>query len=96
MFAAVAAVATVATAAFTSAPSPIAITPTTAPAASIDDTAETEHQRQLDLLCERVRDETLEYHLTHRPKNTAKNYIPKQREWYASSLPFLLNCILFG
>ena len=96
MFAAVAAVATVATAAFMPAPSPIAITPTTVPAASIDDTAEAEHQRQLDLLCERVRDETLEYHLTHWPKNTAKNYIPKQREWHVSSFPFLLNCILFG
>jgi hypothetical protein len=24
---------------------------------------------------------TLEYHRTHRPPNTARNYAPKQREW---------------
>jgi hypothetical protein len=31
-------------------------------------------------------DEVLEYHRTHRPKNTSKNYVPKQREWKASIL----------
>jgi hypothetical protein len=30
-----------------------------------------------------ARDETLEYHRTHRPANTARNYAPKQREWKA-------------
>ena len=26
-------------------------------------------------------DATLEYHRTHRPLNTARNYAPKQKEW---------------
>jgi len=30
-----------------------------------------------------AREETLEYHRTHRPPNTARNYAPKQREWKA-------------
>jgi hypothetical protein len=30
-------------------------------------------------------DEVLEYYRTHRPKNTAKNYEPKQREWKVST-----------
>jgi hypothetical protein len=28
-------------------------------------------------------DEVLEYHHTHRPKNTSRNYEPKQKEWRA-------------
>ena len=31
--------------------------------------------------------ETLEYHRTHRPPNTARNYGPKQKEWTVSSYP---------
>ena len=37
-----------------------------------------------DLEVQRAIDEVLEYHRTHRPKNTTRNYQPKQREWKAS------------
>ena len=37
--------------------------------------------RELQARIEAARDETLEYHRTHRPANTARNYAPKQREW---------------
>lgn len=40
--------------------------------------------RAEDLEVQRAIDEVLEYHRTHRPKNTAKNYLPKQREWKVS------------
>jgi hypothetical protein len=39
--------------------------------------------QQLQARIEAARDETLEYHRTHRPPNTARNYAPKQREWKA-------------
>lgn len=32
---------------------------------------------------EAARDETLEYHRSHRPPNTTRNYAPKQKEWKA-------------
>jgi len=35
---------------------------------------------ELQARIEAARDETLEYHRTHRPANTARNYAPKQRE----------------
>jgi hypothetical protein len=38
---------------------------------------------ELQARIEAARDETLEYHRTHRPANTARNYAPKQREWRA-------------
>jgi len=37
--------------------------------------------RAEDIAIQQALDEVLEYHRTHRPKNTAKNYEPKQREW---------------
>jgi hypothetical protein len=39
--------------------------------------------QELQACIEAARDETLEYHRTHRPPNTARNYTPKQREWKA-------------
>jgi hypothetical protein len=35
--------------------------------------------------------ETLEYHCTHRPPNTARNYAPKQKEWKVSPTPLDLD-----
>jgi hypothetical protein len=43
-----------------------------------------EGPRAEDLEGQRAVDEVLEYHRTHRPKNTTRNYLPKQREWKAS------------
>ncbi|KAH8768805.1 hypothetical protein BGZ57DRAFT_467903 [Hyaloscypha finlandica] len=36
--------------------------------------------RPEDLAIQEALDEVLEYHRTHRPKNTARNYGPKQKE----------------
>jgi hypothetical protein len=36
--------------------------------------------RPEDLAVQEALDEVLEYHRTHRPKNTARNYGPKQKE----------------
>ena len=41
--------------------------------------------RAEDMAIQEALDEVLEYHRTHRPKNTAKNYEPKQREWKVST-----------
>jgi hypothetical protein len=41
---------------------------------------EPEPDRAKDIAIQRALDEVLEYHRTHWPKNTAKNYEPKQRE----------------
>lgn len=40
--------------------------------------------RAEDIAVQQALDEVLEYHRTHRPKNTAKNYEPKQKEWRVS------------
>jgi hypothetical protein len=37
--------------------------------------------QEIQARIEAARDETLEYHRTHRPPNTVRNYGPKQREW---------------
>ena len=37
--------------------------------------------RELEARIQAARDETLEYHRTHRPANTARSYAPKQEEW---------------
>jgi hypothetical protein len=42
---------------------------------------EPEPDRAEDIAIQQALDEVLEYHRTHRPKNTTKNYEPKQREW---------------
>jgi hypothetical protein len=41
-----------------------------------------------DLAVQEAINVVLEYHRTHRPKNTARNYGPKQKEWKVS--PVLL------
>jgi hypothetical protein len=41
---------------------------------------EPELDRAEDIAIQQALDEVLEYHRTHRPKNTTKNYEPKQRE----------------
>lgn len=43
--------------------------------------------RAEDLAIQQAIDEALEYHRTHRPKNTTKNYEPKQAEWRVSPSP---------
>jgi hypothetical protein len=40
-----------------------------------------EPDRAEDLAIQKAIDEVLEYHLTHRPRNTIRNYEPKQAEW---------------
>ena len=52
---------------------------------------EPEPDRAEDIAIQQALDEVLEYHRTHRPKNTARNYEPKQREWkvsYRLSYPY--------
>ena len=51
---------------------------------------EPEPDRAEDIAIQYALDEVLEYHRTHRPKNTAKNYEPKQREWKVSIWPSYL------
>jgi hypothetical protein len=69
---------------------PVNIMPSapSAPSASIEEKPleALQTQRDEDLAVQRAIDEVLEYHRTHRPKNTTKNYEPKQREWKASIL----------
>jgi hypothetical protein len=47
---------------------------------------EPEPDRAEDIAIQQALDEVLEYHRTHRPKNTTKNYEPKQREWRVSPI----------
>jgi hypothetical protein len=44
-------------------------------------TPESQSPRPEDIAIQRALDEVLEYHRAHRPKNTTKNYEPKQKEW---------------
>jgi hypothetical protein len=44
-------------------------------------TPEIEAPRLEDIAIQRALDEVLEHHRVHRPKNTTKNYEPKQKEW---------------
>jgi hypothetical protein len=41
---------------------------------------EFEPDKTEDIMIQQALDKVLEYHRTYRPKNTAKNYKPKQRE----------------
>jgi hypothetical protein len=43
--------------------------------------------QEVEARIEAAIDETLEYHRTHRPPNTARNYAPKQKEWTVSPYP---------
>jgi len=56
-------------------PPPLPLAPAVAPPAP----------RPEDLAVQEALDEVLEYHRTHRPKNTARNYGPKQKEWKVSA-----------
>jgi hypothetical protein len=58
------------------------LTPLAGPELALPPTAPSLTQ-ELQARIEAARDETLEYHRTHRPANTARNYAPKQREWKA-------------
>jgi hypothetical protein len=59
--------------------------PAPAPAPAPEPEPEPEPDRAEDLAIQQALDEVLEYHRTHRPKNTTKNYEPKQREWRVST-----------
>lgn len=48
---------------------------------SLSDSIHAQEPTKNDLLAEQVLYEVLEYHRTHRPKNTTKAYTPKQKEW---------------
>jgi hypothetical protein len=56
-------------------PLPLPLAPAAAPLAP----------RPEDLAVQEALDEVLEYYRTHRPKNTARNYGPKQQEWKVSA-----------
>jgi hypothetical protein len=48
-------------------------------------------QRELEFLIQENVEQVLQYHLTHRPINTAKNYYPKQKEWQVYNIfPFYI------
>jgi hypothetical protein len=49
--------------------------------------------RAEDVAIQQALDEVLEYHKTHRPKNTVKNYEPKQREWKVGAGPPALGLV---
>ena len=59
-------------------------TPAPAPKPEPEPEPEPEPDRAEDIAIQQALDEVLEYHRTHRPKNTAKNYELKQREWKVS------------
>jgi hypothetical protein len=61
--------------------------------APVAPTAPTAPNRAKDITIQQALDKVLEYHRTHRPKNTAKNYKPKQREWKVSSGSLALGSI---
>jgi hypothetical protein len=57
-----------------------------------------EGPRAKDLEVQRAIDKVLKYHRTHRPKNTTKNYLLKQRGWkvsIASLLYFSSNIYIY-
>ena len=54
------------------------------PLAPTGDPVEAQLRRELELLVQKNLNRVLEYHLTHRPANIAKNYLPKQKEWKVS------------
>jgi hypothetical protein len=46
--------------------------------------AEAVLSREIEARIEATLDDVLEYHRTHRPANTTRNYAPKQKEWKVS------------
>ena len=64
--------------------------PAPSPAPAPQPEPDPEPDRAEDIAIQQALDEVLEYHRTHRPKNTAKNYEPKQKEWkVGAGLPAL-------
>ena len=61
--------------------------PAPSPAPASQPEPDPEPDRAEDIAIQQALDEVLEYHRTHRPKNTAKNYEPKQKEWKVSAGP---------
>ena len=61
--------------------------PAPSPAPAPQPEPDPEPDRAEDIAIQQALDEVLEYHRTHRPKNTAKNYEPKQKEWKVSAGP---------
>ena len=53
-----------------------------------------EPDRAENIAIQQALDEVLEYHRTYRPKNTAKNHKPKQKEWKVSISSLALGSIL--
>jgi hypothetical protein len=51
-------------------------------------------RREEDIAVEKGIQEVLAWEDAHRPKNTSRNYLPKQREWRASSTFILLPSFL--
>src|SRR5271154_1059484 len=51
------------------------------------DDLEQEDMKALGLRIEKCVDEVLRSHLVERPRNTTKNYIPKQKEWKVNQAP---------
>jgi hypothetical protein len=51
--------------------------------------AKIEAPRLEDIAIQRALNEILEFHRVHRPKNTTKNYEPKQKEWKVRRYRFL-------
>ncbi|HEY6410422.1 MAG TPA: hypothetical protein VIY29_23465 [Ktedonobacteraceae bacterium] len=58
-----------------------------AASAPIEPAAAEEEARAMQQRIQQAIDATLEYHRTHRPVNTARNYAPKQKEWQVASPP---------
>jgi hypothetical protein len=67
--------------------------PAPAPAREPEPEPEPEPDRAEDIAIQQALDEVLEYHRTHRPKNTAKNYEPKQGEWKVGAGPPALGSV---
>jgi hypothetical protein len=51
------------------------------------DDLEQEDMKALGLRIEKCADEVLRSHLVERPRNTTKNYFPKQKEWKVNQAP---------
>ncbi len=61
----------------------------------LPDSIHAQETTENDLLVEQVLHEILEYHYTHRHKNTTKAYAPKQKEWQVSFFLFYYLFFIF-
>ncbi|KAH8800164.1 hypothetical protein F5884DRAFT_809522 [Xylogone sp. PMI_703] len=71
----------------------LSLLPTASRVPELEPEPEPELDRAEDIAIQQALDEVLEYHRTHRPKNTTKNYEPKQREWKVN-LAVSVRCIV--